>query len=180
MLPQLCPIHAARHRCTFQALTLAAVENGVCVVGINEGREEKLQFDAKVEIFQKDTRASHFGAPKKTLGVFRIFYLHEVHTLITGRTGEFSDLYGDESRIRPPYDQTLPDFPVNLSRSAIDPSTVHGTFTNSFQVPGVDSQNEIGTWQKHIVGKKYELRCKLLTAIRVSHCPTRRPYPHPR
>jgi hypothetical protein len=49
-----------------------------------------------------------------------------------------------------------------------------------FQVPGVDSQNETGTSQKHIVGKKHELRYQLLTVIRVNHCPTQHPYPHSR
>jgi hypothetical protein len=38
---------------------------------------------------------------------------------------------------------------------------VHGTLPNAF----VGSQNDIGTWQKHNVGKKHEMRYRLLTAI---------------
>jgi hypothetical protein len=100
------------------------------------------------------------------------FQLHNVHTL------RFLDLSSD--RIHPPHAQTLLDLPVKSSRSAIEPSTVHGTLTNAFQLRGVDTQDEIGTWEKHFVGEKHKVRYELLTAIRANHCPTRRPYPHSR
>jgi hypothetical protein len=109
--------------------------------------QEKLQFDTRVKIFQKDTRTRESIEPAPTLerqkDTWGFLFANsnlsstDVQKLIKRRTGESSDFYIVKSKIRPLYGQTLPDFPVNLSRSAIDPSTVHGTLLHAFQVPGL-------------------------------------------